>query len=258
MSSWSSHSYSSPDSTTVALDISVIHKCTKCLLHSGRFATPVVACVNIWREYYSLHTAGNLYICATSKMLGRQNCVSEQKWWLRTYSHTGVVMVFLVLIVLRPQIWVSRLPSQQWTLVDCHLCQWLWWQQWLCWRGRTWGCLPCQWPGWSVCTEALSGAEESRKRNRIKTLFNCLVAMTITQSRLDNMNMYVYQHDRIDLTWFKSELASFLIVMTNGGFQNNMFPFIPYGGDVSFWIQVWNSHLYYAHHHEANKWLLSH
>lgn len=92
MSSWSSHSLSSPDSTTVALQISVIREHSKCLFHSGRRP----------RSCMCQHLEGDITLSAwlatcismALETLGKQNLGSEQNWRLSAYIHKGVKWCF--------------------------------------------------------------------------------------------------------------------------------------------------------------------
>lgn len=77
MSSWSSHSRSSPDSSTVALQISVIRRHSKCLFQSGR-QTRGRMCQHFEGDI-TLNAWLAACISVALQTLGKQNRPSEQK-----------------------------------------------------------------------------------------------------------------------------------------------------------------------------------
>lgn len=115
MSSWSSHSLSSPDSTTVALQISVIRKRSKCLFHSGRRP----------RSCMCQHLEGDITLNAwlatsigmASETLGKQN------WWLSACSIStmgwdgALLLLRLWCWCLRYEFVSYRLSSKLWRIV---------------------------------------------------------------------------------------------------------------------------------------------
>lgn len=108
-----------PDSATVALQISVIHRHSKCLFHSGRHPSSCICQHFEWD--ITLNAWLTTCISVALEMLGKHNWAREQNWQLSAYIHNGDKHAFLL-----PELWCwcfrhqffsYRFSSELWWIV---------------------------------------------------------------------------------------------------------------------------------------------